>query len=86
MSKRLSDLYGMDIYTQKASYVGKVEDVILNLEKGEVMRLSLKPLRGDISSSEDVKHILQQESIPYNEVLEVGDVILVEKSPTPNKK
>lgn len=86
MSKRLSDLYGMDIYTQKASYVGKVEDIILNLEKGDIMRLSLKPLRGDVSSNEDVKRILQQESIPYNEVLEVGDVILVEKSPTPNKK
>ena len=86
MSKRLSDNYGMDIYTQKASYVGKVEDIILNLEKGDIMRLSLKPLRGDVSSNEDVKRILQQESIPYNEVLEVGDVILVEKSPTPNKK
>ncbi|MFH1834818.1 MAG: PRC-barrel domain-containing protein [Methanobacteriota archaeon] len=85
MSKRLSELYGMDIYTQKANYVGRVEDVILNLEKGDIMRLSLKPLRGDLNSGEDVKRILQQESIPYNEVIEVGDIILVEKSPAPKK-
>lgn len=86
MSKRLSELYGMDVYTQKAQYVGRVEDVILNLEKGEVMRLSMKPLKGDLSAGDDVKRILQQESVPYDEVLEVGDIILTEKSPSPHKK
>ena len=86
MSKRLSELYGMDVYSQKAQYIGRVEDVILNLEKGEVMRLSMKPLKGDIASGEDVKRILQQESVPYDEVLEVGDIIISEKSPSPHKK
>jgi len=76
----------MDMYTQKAQFVGKLSDVILNLEKGEIMRLSLHPLRGDVLSGDDVKRILQQESIPYEEVLEVGDIILVEKQPVSTKK
>jgi len=81
MSKRLSELYGMDIYTQKAMYVGKVEDVILNLEKGEVMRLSLRPFKGGQLPSEEVKKILKSESISYEDVLEVGDIIIVSKPP-----
>jgi len=81
MSKRLSELYGMDIYSQKAKYVGRVEDVILNLEKGEVMRLSLQPFRSGQLPSEEVKRILQGESISYDEVVEVGDIILCEKPP-----
>ena len=86
MSKLLSEFYGMNIYTQKATYVGKVEDVILNLEKGEVMRLSLKPLRGGMAQGGDVKKILQQESVPYTDVLDVGDIVVVSKAPTPLRK
>jgi sporulation protein YlmC with PRC-barrel domain len=81
MSKRLSELYGMDIYTQKAMYVGKVEDVILNLDKGEIMRLCLKSFRGGGLSSEDVRKVLAEDSVSYDEVVEVGDIILVQKPP-----
>lgn len=86
MSKRLSELYGMDIYTSKAQYVGKVEDVILNLDKGEVMRLCLKSFRGSSMLGEEVRRVLQEESISYDEVGEVADVILVHKAPSFQKK
>jgi len=85
MSKRVSELYGMDIYTTKAAYVGTVEDVILNLEKGEVMRLSLKPFKGGVMPGEVVKQILTSESIPYSDVIEVGEIILVETSPVKSR-
>jgi len=81
MSKRVSQLYGMDIYTERAEYVGKVEDVILNLETGEVMRLSMKSLRGNTLPSEDVRKIIMEESIGYNDVIRVGDVILSRRNP-----
>ena len=86
MSKRLSELYGMDIYTEKAMYVGKVEDVILNLEKGEIMRLSTKSFKGGGLPSDEVRKILQSESVAYTEVRQVGDVVLVDKAPVPLKK
>jgi sporulation protein YlmC with PRC-barrel domain len=81
MSKRLSELYGMEIYTQKAMHVGTVEDVILNLDKGEVMRLCLKSFRGGGLSSDDIRQVLQEDSISYEDVVEVGDIILVSKLP-----
>lgn len=87
MSKRLSELYGMDIYTEKAEHVGRVEDVILNLENGEVMRLSLKSFKARTLPSDDVRRIIQEESIGYNDVVRVGDIILCKKNPkTEGKK
>ncbi|MBD3388699.1 MAG: hypothetical protein GF416_06495 [Candidatus Altiarchaeales archaeon] len=86
MSKRLSELYGMDIYTTKAQYIGEVKDVILNLDKGEVMQLCLSSLRGGEVMGEDVRRIIQEESISYDEVAEVGDIVLVQKAPPVQKK
>ena len=86
MSKRVSELYGMSIYTTKAEHAGKVEDVILNLDRGEVMRLSLRAFKGGQLPGDEVKKILQGESISYDDVTEVGDVILINKAPQTSAK
>ncbi|VVB55396.1 PRC-barrel domain protein [uncultured archaeon] len=86
MAKRLSELYGMDIYSAKGAYLGKTEDIILNLEKGEVMRLSLRPFKGGVLPGDEVKKILQYESIAYSDVIEVGDIVLVQKGPAAPKQ
>lgn len=85
--KRLSQLYGLEIYTRKAEHVGRVEDVILNLETGEVMRLCLRSFKARTLPEDEVKKILQTETIGYNEVIEVGDVVICKKNPlTEGKK
>ena len=86
MSKRLSELYGMDIFTEKAEYVGQIGDVILNLNKGEVMQLSLKPFRSGALEGTDIRKVLQEESIPFDEITRIGDIILCRKNPRTEKK
>lgn len=86
MSMRLSELYGKNIYTQHGIYVNKVEDIVLDIKKGEVMQLCFKPLKGTVLSSEDVKKTLQTESIGYSNIVAVGDIILCEKAPYVPKK
>jgi len=81
MSKRLSQLYGLEIFTRRAEHVGRVEDVILNLDTGEVMRLCLRSFKAKTLPEDDVKRILQTESIGYNDVIEVGDVVICKKNP-----
>ncbi len=78
MSKRLSEIYGMDLFTEKAEYVGKVGDIILNIDQGEIMQLSLTPLKPEDG---DIRRILQEETISYEDVLKVGDIILCKKNP-----
>lgn len=77
MAINVSKLHGMSIYTNKGVYVGKVEDVIINVEKGEIFKLALKRL----SSSAEAEEILKSNSVNYEDVLEVGDVIVVQRGP-----
>ena len=79
MSFRLSRLYGMDIYSDAGKYLGRVQDLILDLEKGEVLRITLEPLQA--VTREDAKRILREKSILYKNVKSVEDVIMVSGKP-----
>jgi len=80
MSVKISELYGTEIYTTKAKHLGKVEDIILNLQKGEIMRLTLSPLKSGLLSKAKVEEILKDNSIGYTDVETVGDIVLVKPS------
>jgi len=70
----LSELLRMDIYSDSGQYLGEVQDIILDLEKGEVSRLLMVPWK---TAKGDVRTILKQKSILYKSVKNVGDVVLV---------
>jgi len=80
MSTKISEMYGMEIYTNKAKHLGKVEDIILNLQKGEIMRLTLSPLKSGFLSKSKVEEILKENSIGYGDVEQVGDIVLTKPS------
>ncbi|KXB02146.1 hypothetical protein AKJ44_01290 [candidate division MSBL1 archaeon SCGC-AAA261F17] len=61
-----SKYYGMDIYSDGGNYVGEVREVVLDIDEGKVAGLSFER-RGE-----------KQRMIPYENVMAVGDVILVE--------
>ncbi len=71
---KISEIYRMDIYSDSGEYLGEVQDVILDLEKGEVSRLLMLPMKG---MRGDVKKMLMQKSVLYKSVKNVGDVVLV---------
>lgn len=71
---KISEIYRMDIYSDSGQYLGDVQDVVLDLEKGEVSRLLMiawKSAKGDVNS------VLKRKSILYKSVKNVGDVVLV---------
>ena len=86
MTIRVSQLYGKDIFTEKAEFVGKVGDVILNLETGEVMRLSLRPFNARELPRDEVKKIVQEESIGFDEVVKMSDILICRRNPASAKK
>jgi sporulation protein YlmC with PRC-barrel domain len=73
----ISELYGIDIYDDEAKYIGKVNDIILNLETGKIVRLTTEPLRA--VSRERAKQVLRERSVLYKNVTSVGDIIIVSK-------
>jgi sporulation protein YlmC with PRC-barrel domain len=71
---KLSELYRMDVYSDAGQYLGEVQDVIVDLEKGEISRLLMIPWK---TAKGDVKTTLRQKSILYKSVKNVEDVVLV---------
>lgn len=78
MGLQLSKIYGMDIYTDGGRFLGKVQEVIIDLERGEVVRLTMEPM-SSISKNE-AKRILRDRSVLYKSVKSVEDVVVVAKS------
>ena len=77
MSVRVSRLYGMDIYNDEGKFMGKVQEVVVDLEKGDVVRILTEPLSS--ISREDAKRVLKEKSVLYKYVKSVEDVVLVSK-------
>ncbi|MDD3985074.1 MAG: PRC-barrel domain-containing protein [Methanobacterium sp.] len=46
----LSSLYNLDVYTTRGKYVGRVQDVVLNIKKGRVSVLKTTAMKSDKKS------------------------------------
>lgn len=63
--KKLSELNGMRIYSDRARHVGVVEDTLIDDKEGRVVGLMFG-YRGGKSLS-----------VPYNSIMAIGDIVLV---------
>ena len=84
MTIKLSQIYGREIYTADAKKVGRVEDVILDLEGNRIWQLTLDPLKSSVLSRMPPEDLLKR-SIPYERVKGVSDIILVEAETPPKR-
>lgn len=80
MVVKVSKIYGMDIYTDGGKFLGRVQEILLDLEKGEVIRLTMEPLNS--VSKDEAKRILRDKSVLYKSVKSVEDVVVVTKGAT----
>ncbi len=72
---KVSDIYSMDIYSDNGQYLGEVKDAIIDLERGEVSRLLMEEWKN--TGEEEVRKLLQQRSILFKNIKNIGDVVLV---------
>ncbi len=72
MNAEITSLLGLEVYTQKGIFVGRVDDIVLNPEQGAVSGLAL----GDVN-----KDLFDQKSkgiiVPYRWVTAIGDIIIM---------
>jgi sporulation protein YlmC with PRC-barrel domain len=73
----------MDIYSDAGKYLGRVIDLILDLEKGEVVRMTMQPLMS--ISRDEARKVLREASVLYRNVKSVEDVVVVTKSSATEK-
>jgi sporulation protein YlmC with PRC-barrel domain len=72
MNAEITSLLDQEVYTQKGVFVGRVDDAVLDADKGVISGLAL----GDVN-----KDLFDQKSkgiiIPYRWVTAVGDIIII---------
>ena len=75
---KISEIYNMDIYSDAGQYLGEVHDAIIDLERGEVSRLLMEEWKS--VDRDEAKKILQQKSILFRNIKNIGDVVLISAS------
>ncbi|HJJ89187.1 MAG TPA: PRC-barrel domain-containing protein [Methanocorpusculum sp.] len=73
MKWQISDLFGMDVYSDKAVFLGRVEDVVLDVTNKKISGLALVDVNQNVLDIKNYHGVV----LPYRIVREVGDVVLV---------
>ncbi len=72
MRAEISILFGLNVYTEKGLYVGRVDDVQIDVEEKKVVGLAISRLNPDLFDETNKGVIL-----PYRWVTAVGDIVLI---------
>jgi sporulation protein YlmC with PRC-barrel domain len=77
MKSQITDVLGLSVYTDRAVFVGDVDDVVIDLDRKSIKALALGNLNMDIIDVKGYKGL----QIPFRMIRSVGDVILVRHMP-----
>ena len=72
MHADITSLLGLEVYTQKGIFVGRVDDAVLDPDRGMVSGLALGDVNRDIFDFKG-KGIV----VPYRWVTAVGDIVIM---------
>ncbi|MFH1821361.1 MAG: PRC-barrel domain-containing protein [Methanobacteriota archaeon] len=64
--KKLSELNGVKVYSDRARYIGTIEDAVIDDKEGSIVGLVFERRGGKALS------------IPYGSLMAIGDIILVQ--------
>lgn len=73
MELELSSLYGQDLYTDRGVYVGKIEDVSVDIKEKRISGLAVKNVNPNAFEVSKNKGVI----IPYRWVMAIGDIVLI---------
>jgi sporulation protein YlmC with PRC-barrel domain len=77
MHMEITSLLDLDVYTQNGAFVGRVDDLVLDLEEGAVSSLALGQVNRSFFDTKG-KGVI----IPYSLVTAVGDIALMKNFTT----
>lgn len=72
MQAEISTMFGLNVYTDRGIYIGKVNDVVLEVNEKKVSGLAVSRLNPEMFDNSKRGVV-----IPYRWVTAVGDVVLI---------
>ena len=73
MKTQVTDLFGMNVFTEKAIYVGVVDDVLINIDGKKIESLAVGELNPELADPRGHRGYL----IPYRIIKVIGDIIII---------
>jgi sporulation protein YlmC with PRC-barrel domain len=77
MRTQITELFGLNIYTEKSVYVGEVEDVLLDVEGKRMDSLVVTKLNQDLVDIKNYKGL----KIPFRIIRSIGDIVIIRHIP-----
>ncbi len=84
MTNKISEIYGKPIYSKGGELLGTVNDIVIDTEEGEAVRLITEELKN--VGKRELRRIMKEDSIKYDRVESVGDIVLLGSNITKNNK
>ena len=72
MRADITSLFGLNVYTNQGTYVGKVNDLVFDVDERIVSGLALSDINRDIFDVQTRGVIL-----PYRWVVTIGDIVII---------
>ena len=77
MRTQITELFGLNIYTEKSVFVGEVEDVLIEVEGKKMESLVVGKLNPQLIDIKNYKGL----KVPYRIIRSVGDIVLIRHLP-----
>ena len=77
MRTQITELFGLNIYTEKSVFVSEVEDVILDIEGKKMESLVVGKLNQDLVDIKNYKGL----KIPFRIIRSIGDIVIIRHLP-----
>lgn len=73
MKSAITELFGKKVYTEKAVYVGDVDDVLINVDTKKMESLALGNVNQEVFDISNFKGV----KIPYRIIRAVNDIVII---------
>ncbi len=73
MKTQITELFGMQVYTDKAVYVGAVDDVVLDVDGKKIDALAIGNLNQDLMEMSGHRGV----KVPFRIIKSIGDIVII---------
>ncbi len=77
METQITDLFGLQIYTDKGMFVGEVEDVVIDVDSKKMEGLVVGKVNDQLFELKNYKGL----KIPYRIISAIDDIVLIRHLP-----
>ena len=77
METQITDLFGLQIYTDKGMFIGEVEDVVIDVDSKKIEAIVVGKVNDQLFELKNYKGL----KIPYRIISAIDDIVLVRHLP-----